>query len=130
MLGEAAAVGVRDALTAAEVVLTSELTRVECERALIRGVATGRLPETVAADRRAHLARAAEFWTTLTLDAEILSRARQPFPREPIRTLDALHLATALAARESVPGFDLLSLDERLRRCGRELGFDLLPRRT
>jgi predicted nucleic acid-binding protein len=120
-------VGVRDALTTAEVVLTSELTRVECERALIRGVATGRLPEAVAADRRAHLARAAEFWTTLTLDAEILSRARRPFPREPIRTLDAIHLATALAARESVPGFDLLSLDERLRLCGRELGFDLLP---
>ncbi|MGH7266990.1 MAG: hypothetical protein ACREMB_19385, partial [Candidatus Rokuibacteriota bacterium] len=63
----------------------------------------------------------------LHLDAEVIARARRPFPREPVRTLDALHLATALAARIAVGGLALVSLDQRIRTAGRELGFELLP---
>jgi hypothetical protein len=36
-------------------------------------------------------------------------------------------LATALVARSAVPGIALLSLDDRVRRGGRQLGFELLP---
>ncbi len=54
----------------------------------------------------------------LTLEAEIVRRARRPFPEEPIRTLDAIHLAAALRARSLVPGTRLLSLDGRVRTCG------------
>lgn len=54
-------------------------------------------------------------------------RARRPFPREPIRTLDAIHLAFALLARSLVPGARLLSLDERLRASGEELGLSVSP---
>lgn len=61
------------------------------------------------------------------VDAEIVERARRPFPLEPIRTLDAIHSATALVARSAVLGIALLSLDDRVRRCGRQLGFELLP---
>ncbi len=107
--------------------ITSELTAIECTRGLIRAAVTGRLSEAQAADRRAWLTRVSEYWTVLTLDAEITARARRPFPREPIRTLDAIHLATALAARAILPGLRLLSLDERVRASGRELGFQLLP---
>jgi hypothetical protein len=41
-------------------------------------------------------------------DTEILERARRPFPGEPLGTLDALHLASALVALRSVLGFALL----------------------
>jgi predicted nucleic acid-binding protein len=59
----------------------------------------------------------------LRLSGDIIDRARHAFPAEPIRTLDALHLASALAARASVPGVELLTLDEQLRRAGTQLGF-------
>ena len=44
-----------------------------------------------------------------------------------IRTLDAMHLAAALAVRSAVPGVELLSLDDRIRRSGEQLGFRLQP---
>lgn len=107
--------------------IASELTLIECDRALVRATVAARLAEARAADRRSWLARVSDHWTVLALDSEIAVRARRPFPREPIRTLDAIHLATALTARAIVPGLRLLSLDERVRACARELGFDLLP---
>jgi predicted nucleic acid-binding protein len=63
----------------------------------------------------------------LRVAAEVVERARQPFPGEPIRTLDALHLASALVARSAVPGLQLLSLDDRLRRRAKALGFGIVP---
>lgn len=103
------------------------MTAIECDRVLRRAVSAGPLSEKDAAERRGRLARAAQHWALLDLDDDIVERARRPFPREPVRTLDAIHLATAVVARGMVPGLGLLSLDERIRDCGRELGFDLLP---
>lgn len=94
---------------------------------LIRGVILGEMDEASAADRRARLNAAAAHWHLLRVSVEIVDRARQPFPGEPIRTLDAIHLASALAARSGVPGVALLSLDDRIRRVGKQLGFPLQP---
>ncbi len=127
LLGEAASEEVRSRLADAEVVLASELTLIESERVLIRATATNKMSETAAADRRAMLHRAAEHWAILSLDTEVSERARRPFPIEPIRTLDAIHLASALLARSLVPGTRLLTLDARIRACGRELGFETVP---
>jgi hypothetical protein len=87
----------------------------------------GELSEADAADRRAHLVTAAAHWHVLRLGPEIVDRARQLFPGEPIRTLDALHLASALVARGAVAGLELLSLGERVRRTARLLGVRVLP---
>jgi predicted nucleic acid-binding protein len=57
----------------------------------------------------------------------VAERARRPFPAEPIRTLDAIHLATAALANSLVPELAIVSLDRRVRRSARELGFTLLP---
>lgn len=127
LLGETRSDEVREHLAEANVVLSSDLTLVECDRVLIRAVATGRITESTAADRRGTLAKAAQHWAVLTLGEEIVRRARRPFPREPIRTLDALHLSAALGARSLVPGTRLLSLDRRIRSCGKEMGFELMP---
>lgn len=127
LLGEPPARQVREALAEAEVVLSSDLTLVECERVLIRAVANSRMTEATAADRRAMLVRAAQHWAVLTLSEEIIRRARRPFPDEPIRTLDALHLSAALRARSLVAQTRLLSLDGRIRSCGRAIGFEVIP---
>lgn len=56
-----------------------------------------------------------------------MERARRPFPVEPIRTLDALHLASALVARSAEAGLMLLTLDQRVRENAQRLGFETLP---
>jgi len=127
LLGEEAAARVREVLGKAELVIASDLTLLECDRVLIRAVALGEIEEGVAADRRAHLNAAAAHWHVLRLSTGIVDRARHPFPAEPIRTLDAIHLASALTARSGVAGVELLSLDDRVRRAGEQLGFRLQP---
>ena len=127
LLGEEAAPRIRQILSTAELVIASDLTLLECDRVMIRAVALGEIEEAQAADRRAHLNAAAAHWHVLRLSTDIVDRARHPFPAEPIRTLDAIHLASALTARSGVAGVELLSLDDRVRRAGSQLGFRLQP---
>jgi predicted nucleic acid-binding protein len=83
---------------------SSVLTEVEVERALRRAVA---VPATLVARGHAVLARI----PMVTLDAQVLRLAAQIGPPS-LRTLDALHLATAMSL-----GLDLTALvsyDQRL----------------
>lgn len=130
LLGEETGHSVREVLRHAELVMASDLTLVECDRVLIRAVAIGEIDEAAAADRRAYLNAAAGHWHLRRVSWDIVERARHPFPAEPVRTLDAIHLASALAVRSAVPGVELLSLDERIRRAGKQLGFHLQPERV
>ena len=79
------------------------------------------------ARRRTLLEAAAAHWNLIPLGREVVERARRPFPGEPLRTLDALHISSALAVRSAVPGLALLSLDRRVRGSAAELGFRILP---
>jgi len=127
LLGEEGGGPVREALRRAELVTASDLTLVECDRVLIRAAALGEIDEATAADRRAQMDAEAAHWHLWRVSSDILDRARRPFPAEPVRTLDAIHLASALAVRSVVPGVELLSLDDRIRRAGAQLGFRLRP---
>ena len=127
LLDEPFGADVRRMLTKADAIVSSDLTLIECDRVLMRAAVAGELTEAEAADRRAHLMTAASHWHVLRIGPEIVERARQPFPGEPIRTLDAIHLASALVARGALPGLELLSLDERIRRAARPLGLGLRP---
>jgi hypothetical protein len=66
-------------------------------------------------------------WQVLRIAREIVDRARQPSPGEPIRTPDAIHLASVLVERTALSGLKLLSLDDRVRRAARALGLKVLP---
>jgi predicted nucleic acid-binding protein len=127
LLGEEAGRPVREVLRHAELVMASDLTLVECDRVLIRAITLGEIEEASAADRRAHLNAAAAHWHLWRVSSDIVDRARHSFPAEPVRTLDAIHLASALAVRSVVPGVELLSLDDCIRRAGVQLGFRLQP---
>lgn len=104
--------------------LASDLTLIECDRVLHRAAALGELSEAEVADRCAHLATAAAHWHLLRLAPEIVDRARRPFPGDPIRTLDAIHVASVVVARSAL---ELLSLDACIRDVGKKLGLTLLP---
>jgi hypothetical protein len=127
LLDEDSAGDVRRLLAAAQIIVASDLTLIECDRVILRAAALGDLTEAEAADLRAHLTAAASHWQILRFAPEIVERARQPFPGEPIRTLDAIHLASALMARTAIVGLTLLSLDNRVRKTGKKLGLDIIP---
>lgn len=114
-------------LADAEGVVASDLTLVECQRVLMRAWSAGLMTEAEGADHRAVLARVASCWTLLRVGPEVVERAERPFPVEPVRTLDAFHLASALAVRSVVPGVRILTLDQRVRENAERLGLSPLP---
>lgn len=127
LLGDEGGAEAASVLAESDGVVASDLTLIECDRVLIRAWSLGLLSEAVGADHRATLARAATGWTRLRVGEEVVDRARRPFPVEPVRTLDAIHLGSALLARSAAPGLRLLTLDQRLRENGERLGLDPLP---
>jgi len=127
ILGEQAGVEVRRLLAGATRVVSSTLTTVECARALARGVATGRLTEQDELASLRLLDQAAAGWVTLDLGSPVLDRAGARFPVEPVRTLDALHLATAVHFHQALGPITVATLDDRLRENARGLGLDVAP---
>lgn len=127
LVGEQAGRSVRAKLAQASAVVASELTGLECHRAISRWTALGRLREADAAALRSQLARAMARWTRLAILGEVVERAGLPFPEEPLRALDAIHLASALLARRAQPDLELMSLDDRLCRSALGLGFRVVP---
>jgi len=99
----------------APVLITSRLSLVEASRALHRLRQLGQISETKLADADRELnavwARC-ELWE---LTASVCERARQVAPAKSLRTLDALHLATFVMARERIEDLELVTADQRLR---------------
>jgi len=127
LLGDPASDAIRSLLQKADLVITSDLTLVECDRALQRAQRATALSEADVADRRAHLNEAAAAWHILRVHPAGIERARRDFPVEPLETLPALHLASALVARSAVPGLAVLTLDDDVRRNAQQLGFRVVP---
>ena len=127
LLQESSEAAVRQALAGAERVVASTLTGVECTRALARGVNIGRLGS--AGERAAVqlLQVVSSSWVEIEMTGPVLDRARARFPLEPVRTLDAIHLATAQLLGEVHGGVTLVSLDERIRANGSALGLTIAP---
>lgn len=103
--------------------VTSALTLAEAGRAIIRARATGRLtPEQERAAVRA-LRTFERRCFVLDVQADVLERVRRPFPSEPIRTLDAIHLATAELLEEPPQLVTIVTRDERVRSNAQALGY-------
>lgn len=127
LLGESTAEQIRTLLASADRVLTSTLTPLECGRALTRAAAQGRIGPAHELAARQLLDSAAASWVLMEMTGPILRRARAAFPVEPVRTLDALQLATALVFRDAYTALTVLSLDRRVRDNAKALGMDVAP---
>jgi predicted nucleic acid-binding protein len=103
--------------------VTSALTLAEAGRAIIRARATGRLTaeEEQAAVRALRTFERRCF--ILDVDRAVLDRVRRPFPVEPIRTLDAVHLATAELLGEAPPLVTIVTRDGRVHENAKALGY-------
>lgn len=105
--------------------VTSALTLAEAGRAIVRARATGRLmaEETRAAVRALRTFERRCF--ILDVDRTALDRVGRPFPVEPIRTLDAVHLATAELLGEPPPLVTIVTRDGRVRANAEALGYSV-----
>jgi hypothetical protein len=104
-------------------VVTSALTFTEASRALIRGRVAGRLTST---DERLALKALDTFerrCSIVSITDAVLTRAGRPFPVEPIRSLDAIHLATAEILGEPPQLVTIVTRDIRIRENAEALGF-------
>jgi predicted nucleic acid-binding protein len=127
LFGEPRGEEVRRVLERAGVVVASRLTRVECLRGIFRAQAAGRLGPRDAQTALGAFARASAQWTLIEVAPEVADRAAEPFPVEPVRALDAIHLASVLLVRSVAPDVEVAALDERVRSNAAQLGFDVLP---
>jgi predicted nucleic acid-binding protein len=103
--------------------VTSALTLAEVGRTIIRARATGRLTP---ADEQAAVRALRTFERrcfVVDVDRAVLARVRRPFPVEPIRTLDAVHLATAELLGEAPQVVTIVTRDVRVRDNAQALGY-------
>lgn len=127
LLGEAGQHAVVDELAKADRVVTSILTLIECGRGLSRARQMKRITETEELAALRLLDGVVGAWDVLSVSDHVAEIARGAFPNEPVRTLDALHLASARVLSDAMGPLHMLSLDDRLRRNAAELGMELRP---
>ena len=127
LLSQEGGEGIRARLAKARHVVSSRLTMIEARRVVRRAERDGWMTAAEAADVLALLAQATSTWSLLEVSEAVARRAEDAFPNEPVRTLDAVHLASALFLRQAFPDLVLVSVDERLRANAALLGFDTEP---
>ena len=103
--------------------VTSALTLAEAARAIVRARTGDRLsPEQERAAVRGLRVFSRRCFVVAVTDT-VLARVGRPFPVEPIRTLDAVHLATAELLGEPPQLVTIVTRDVRIRDNARALGF-------
>ena len=103
-----------DLLEQAERIVTSALTLAEVNRVIRRFVSQKILTEGKAQELIGILETQSRGWDVLEISSNILNRAGEHFPVGPIRTLDAIHLASALELKRIFPDLKVLSSDSRI----------------
>ena len=102
-------------IAAAPALITSRLSFVEASRALLRARTALRTSELALAQVEQEIESLWARCDIWELTAAVCEAARAVAPGLGLRTLDALHLATFLAARRRIPGLAMLTADDRLR---------------
>lgn len=97
-----------------ENIVSSNLTLLESKRALIRLEKEGGVKSSQRMKLVGLLESAAASWTLMDISSAVRTRAGEPFPVEPVRSLDAIHLATALEFLKVYSDLSVLSFDKRI----------------
>ena len=105
--------------------ITSALTLAEANRAVIRGRATGRLDAEAERGAVRGLQTFARRCEIVAISDEVLTRAGRLFPVEPVRTLDAIHIATAELLGDPPPLIAFITRDKRVADNARALGYSI-----
>jgi predicted nucleic acid-binding protein len=118
---------IRLLLVQAEAVATSRCTLAEVGRVFARLRVLEPQVAAATAAREAQFETDSELWVIQPVDDTIWSRCSRPFPVEPVRTLDAIHLATVERLAGVIERIVVLSTDSRVRANAEALGFSVAP---
>ncbi|MEW6752843.1 MAG: type II toxin-antitoxin system VapC family toxin [Candidatus Latescibacterota bacterium] len=110
-----------------EGLVTSALTFVEASRAISRARREGRLTPDDAREAALQVAAFERSCDVVPLGDEVLRRAREEFPEEPVRTLDAIHLASLRLLDEGLGPLTVASCEDRVRRNAAAMGIAVVP---
>lgn len=103
--------------------ITSALTLAEAGRAIVRARVSERLtPDAERAAIRA-LRRFERRCYVVAVTDDVLARVRRSFPVEPVRTLDAVHIATAESVGEPPQLMTIVTRDSCVRENAMALGY-------
>jgi predicted nucleic acid-binding protein len=101
------------------------LTLAEAARAIARARVGERLtPDAERAAVRA-LRRFERRCYIVAVTDDVLARVRRPFPVEPVRTLDAVHVATVESLGEPPQLMSVVTRDNRVRENAKALGYSV-----
>jgi predicted nucleic acid-binding protein len=103
----------------------SVLLETECLRAIDRFRIVGMMDEGALVRSREVLFMILASSEVVEVGRAVLDRAALPFPSV-IRTLDAIHLATALIYRETTGPLRIATTDRALARASRAMGFEVV----
>jgi predicted nucleic acid-binding protein len=105
---------VREQMDQADIVATSTLSLLETERVILRAINQNLLDSENGQRLRELFTETSSGWALMEITKEIREGASQPFPVEPVRSLDAIHLSTALEFLKIYPEMKVLSFDRRI----------------
>ncbi|MBI5512041.1 MAG: PIN domain-containing protein [Deltaproteobacteria bacterium] len=109
-----------------ERLLASTLTFLEGHRALLRALNNREIPPRVYTALKKQMSDIEQSCALRAIDQPVLSRAREPFFVEPVRSLDAIHLATIDLAKAA--GLELVfSTDPRVAQNADAMGLRVRP---
>jgi predicted nucleic acid-binding protein len=103
--------------------VTSALTFAEASRGIVRARVAGRLTSLQERSALRALRTFERRCAVVAVTDAVLTRAARPFPVEPIRTLDAIHIATAELLGEPPQLITVVTRDARVRENAQALGY-------
>ena len=121
VLGEPERLGIWPKITTA---VSSELIKLECLRTIDRARVRLGLSDKEVSQNRSDVLEALDALDLIVLDRRVLERASEPFPTL-LGSLDAIHLSSAILAREEFDHLILATHDDQLGTAGRSVGFDV-----
>jgi predicted nucleic acid-binding protein len=113
----------RASLRAKGQLVTSALTLAEASRAVLRARLSGRITDQQERAALLTLRQFARRSYVVSVTEGILAQAGHRFPVEPVRTLDAIHLATAAALGDPPALVSIVTRDVRVRDNALALGY-------
>ena len=114
LFNETSAAEVLKMINRADLIVTSELLKIEGMRIIHRNLKEKLLTEYQHDELLDYFYRNLKSWFVMSIDEAVVERASEPFPVEPVRSLDAIHLATAMEYKKLYPQLEVTSQDKRI----------------
>ncbi len=107
---------ISDAIFASDPIVSSRITLMEAMRSVRRATALHHITEADGVKAQGFLENLKNQWIWCQISDSAEDRVSRAFPEEPVRTLDAIHIAAMLDLLKIYPDLKILTYDERIKK--------------